>query len=206
MVHDILLILTAYALGCLSAGYYLVGWWAGEDIRTSGSGSAGATNVGRKMGAWAFSVTLLLDAAKAAAAAGLAAYFGFGPARVMLVILAVVAGHIWPLQLGFRGGKGIAPALGGIFVFDYRLGIIALLLCGIIFVFTRRLTLSGLLAAVFFPAVAWSMAYSGKTLLAISALVVVIVVSHRDNIRAIVRDTIGKASGKPHPSRQEEAP
>ncbi|HEY2990693.1 MAG TPA: glycerol-3-phosphate acyltransferase [Candidatus Binatia bacterium] len=199
MPTEILLIFTGYALGCVSAGYYLVRLRAGEDIRGLGSGSAGATNVGRKLGAWGFSATLLLDAGKGAAAAGAAAHLGVEPAGAMWTIVAVAAGHIWPLQLRFRGGKGVAPALGGILIFDYRLGIIAVLLCGIIFLFTRRFTLSGLVAAIFLPGIAWSLGYPGQILLAISALVALIVFSHRHNIRALVlefaRDT-----------RPEEAP
>ena len=195
MPTEIFLIFAGYALGGFSFGYYLVRLYTGEDIREVGSGSAGATNVGRKLGGWGFGVTLLLDATKGAVAAGAAVYFGLDPSGVMWTILVVVAGHIWPLQLGFRGGKGIAPALGGIFVLDYRLGIITILLCGLIFVFARRLTLSGLLAVVISPGLAFSLGHSGRTVLALSALVILILIAHNDNIRAMFAGTHRQAVG-----------
>jgi glycerol-3-phosphate acyltransferase PlsY len=195
MPKEMFLILASYALGCISVGYYLVRLYTGEDIRGGGSGSAGATNVGRRLGPWGFSVTLLLDAAKGAAAAGAASYFGLESWGVMLAILAVVAGHIWPLQLEFRGGKGIAPAFGGILVFDYQLGIITISLCGTIFVFVRQLTLSGLLVVILSPGVAFLLGHSDKVMLEMLALALLILVSHRKNIRALAAGTHRQAVG-----------
>lgn len=178
----------SYGLGCISTGYYLVRLCTGRDIRASGSGSAGATNVRRALGVRGFAVTLVLDAAKGATAAAAAVYFGVESWGVMLAILAVVAGHIWPLQLGFHGGKGIAPAVGGILIFDYRLGILTILLCGLIFVFVRRFTLSGLLVVILSPGAAFFLGHPDGVVLNMLALSLLILLSHRDNIRAMVAD------------------
>ncbi len=109
----VLTTLGSYLLGGLCAGYYLVRLAARRDIRAAGSGSAGARNVGRLLGAPGFLGTLLLDAAKGAVAVLAAAHFVAGAWPPALALLAVVAGHIWPLQLGLRGGKGVATAIGG---------------------------------------------------------------------------------------------
>lgn len=109
-----LVVVASYLLGGLCAGYYLVRLTRGRDVRAAGSGSAGARNVGRVMGAWGFAMTLTLDSLKGFAAVVGAAWLGLSAWGVALALLAVVAGHIWPLQLAGRGGKGIATALGGL--------------------------------------------------------------------------------------------
>jgi hypothetical protein len=76
------------------------------------------------------------------------------------------------------------------------LALIALLLRGIIFLFTRRFTSSGLVAAIFLPGIAWSLGYPGQVLLAISALVTLILISHRDNTRAMVLELAGYSRPK----------
>jgi acyl-phosphate glycerol 3-phosphate acyltransferase len=109
-----LAVLGSYLLGGFCAAYYVVRMARSTDIRTLGSGNAGARNAGRLLGAPGFLVTLLLDAAKGAVAVWVTARLVPGPWPETLSLLAVVAGHIWPAQLGWRGGKGIATALGGL--------------------------------------------------------------------------------------------
>src|SRR5205823_4683693 len=115
--------LGAYALGCFTTGYYYVRLRTDQDIRDLGSGSVGARNVGRVLGWPAFCVTLAGDFVKGACAVWAAQHFTTDPRLVGLALLAVVAGHLWPAQLRFHGGKGIATSLGGLLVYDYRLAI-----------------------------------------------------------------------------------
>jgi len=117
--RESLVILTGYVLGCFASGYYLVRWRTGDDVRVVGSGSAGATNVGRVLGWQGFWLTVSFDFLKGFFAVWLAEHFHLKPAGVMLTLLAVVAGHIWPVQLWFRGGRGVATALGGLTIFDH---------------------------------------------------------------------------------------
>lgn len=109
---DLLSVVAAYLLGCLNAGYYLVCCRRGKDIRSHGSGNAGARNVGRLLGPAGFAVTFALDAAKGAIAVMLAEMIAPGMATPALCALVVVAGHVWPAQLDWRGGKGIATSFG----------------------------------------------------------------------------------------------
>ncbi len=106
-------LLVAYGLGCLSPGWWLARRVRGADLRASGSGGTGATNAARVLGGWAFAVVLLLDAAKAALAVIIARWFVPVGGWASLALPAVVAGHIWPAPLRFKGGRGAGPLLGG---------------------------------------------------------------------------------------------
>ena len=137
----------AYLLGCFSTAYYLVRWRMGEDVRAHGSGNAGATNAWRVLGAWGFVVALAGDVGKGVLALLLAgALTGGDPWAVALAAPAVVAGHIWPVQLGFRGGEGFATALGAFALLDPTMTgamvALALSLAGV----TRKRSLAGLAA------------------------------------------------------------
>ncbi len=112
--------LCAYAAGCLSPGYYLVRWRLGGDIRERHSGSTGARNAGRVLGRGGFAAVFAFDALKGAGAIWLARRLGLDPALVPALAPCIVAGHIWPAQLGFRGGKGLVTALGAMIGLDWR--------------------------------------------------------------------------------------
>ena len=103
----------SYALGCLVAAYYVTRWRRGEDIRASGSGNAGATNMARVYGKFDAALTLVLDAGKGALAVTAALYLLEPQWMAVAALLAAIIGHIWPAQLSFHGGKGAATALGG---------------------------------------------------------------------------------------------
>jgi glycerol-3-phosphate acyltransferase PlsY len=134
----------SYLLGCFNTGYYLVRWRTGEDVRKHGSGNAGATNAWRVLGAWAFAVALIGDAGKGALAVFLARWLTGGePWAMALAIPFVVAGHIWPAQLRFRGGEGMATSFGAILALDpLVMGIICLVALVLILV-TRNRALVG---------------------------------------------------------------
>ena len=102
--------LGAYLLGCLATGYYLVRARTGRDIREIDSGSTGARNVGRVLGKTGFGLTVLGDFGKGALAVWGARHWTHDHQLAALAMLAVVAGHIWPAQLRFRGGKGVATS------------------------------------------------------------------------------------------------
>src|SRR4051794_37968242 len=103
--HAFFIALGSYGLGCVSTGYYLVRMRSGCDVRERHSGNTGARNVGRVLGMGGFLVTLLGDIAKGACAVGLVWRFTGETRLAAVAMVAVVAGHVWPCQLGFRGGK-----------------------------------------------------------------------------------------------------
>src|SRR5947209_17495647 len=113
--------LGAYALGCFTTGYYLVRVRTGQDVRDFGSGNVGAKNVGRILGSWAFFATVIVDCAKGAFAVWAARHFTNDPILLCVAVLAVAIGHVWPVQLHFRGGKGIATSLAALLVYDFHL-------------------------------------------------------------------------------------
>ena len=186
---ETLVILAGYALGCFTAGYYLVRWRTGEDIRLLGSGSAGATNVGRVLGRPGFMLTVLLDFSKGVLAVWLAEYFRLKPEPVMLTMLAVAAGHIWPMQLWFRGGRGVATSLGALLMFHYTIVLIYAGLFLALFGLVRNFVLAGLLAFAITPLALFVLDFPLTSVFGLSALAVLILIAHRKNIR----EEIGKA-------------
>ena len=106
MIPAALAVTGAYLLGCFNTGFYLVRMLTGQDIRSLASGGTGSRNVGRLLGARGFVLTLVVDAGKGAASIWLGRYLDFEPWLLYVVLLAVTAGHVFPVQLAFRGGKG----------------------------------------------------------------------------------------------------
>ena len=116
-------VLGAYLLGCFAIGYYLVRARTGKDIREIESGSTGARNVGRVLGKPGFVLTAFGDVGKGALAVWSAQEWTNNNHLAALALLAVVAGHLWPAQLRFRGGKGVATSFGALLMFDYRVAL-----------------------------------------------------------------------------------
>lgn len=102
----------AYLLGCVVGAYYVVRLRAGHDVRATGSGNAGARNVLRGGDRTSAALTLLWDLIKGALAVSIAQRIAGSEVATALAIVAVVAGHVWPIQLQFHGGKGVAAAIG----------------------------------------------------------------------------------------------
>jgi len=194
----------AYLLGSIPFGYLLVLVFRQEDIRESGSGNIGATNVIRTGSRWLGIFTLLLDAGKGFAAVCLvryviARYFGNGiQADHAAAIAAVfaVTGHVFPIWLRWKGGKGVATALG---VFLALAPISALCALGtfiLVVLLTRYVSLASVLSSASFPFFVWLWGYAfsienwGLWLLGSAILVpVIIIVKHLQNIRRLMNGT-----------------
>ena len=174
--------LVAYSLGCFATGYYIVRARTGRDIREFESGSIGARNVGRVLGKGGFLLTLISDFGKGALAIWAAIRFTNNPALVTLALLAVVAGHIWPAPLHFRGGKGVATSLGALLVFDWRLAIAFALCFAIGFLIARRMMLPGLVAYLCLPFTSFWLNRDAATATVFCILAAMIPFAHRRNI------------------------
>jgi glycerol-3-phosphate acyltransferase PlsY len=146
----------AYLLGSIPFGYLLVRIFRKEDIRATGSGNIGATNVARSGGKGLGILTLVLDLLKAFAAVKIAAHFapgspGFPSDLAVAAGIAAVLGHVFPIWLGFRGGKGVASALGVFIAIAPLAALSALGVFIVIFAITRYVSLASILAAVMMP-------------------------------------------------------
>lgn len=180
--HLTTIILCSYVVGCLCAGYYLVRWRTGLDVREIGSGNVGARNVGRILGLPGFVATLLVDFFKGTFAVWTTRYFTEDNRLAGVAMLAVVLGHIWPLQLGFRGGKGVATFLGAICVYDFNLALGFGALFGGLYVVLRRTTLAGLVAMACLPLAATFQEPQPLRAGIISILAGIIWFAHRRNL------------------------
>jgi glycerol-3-phosphate acyltransferase PlsY len=168
--------LLAYALGCVTTGYYVVRLLTGDDLRRHATGSTGARNVGRRLGRRAGAVTLAADIAKGAVAVSVAGTaVGTGAAEAALV--AVVGGHVAPPQLGFRGGRGLGPALGGMLVLDWRVALAGCVVAILAAAATRAVTVAGLAGALSAPVAALALG-DHETAVATALTAAIVVAAH----------------------------
>jgi glycerol-3-phosphate acyltransferase PlsY len=160
MSKSFLILAAAYLLGSIPFGYLLVLTFRGEDVRRTGSGNIGATNVSRKSPTLGV-LTLVLDAAKGFLAVELAAYFGRADPRLMAAAaLLAITGHMFPLWLRFRGGKGVATALGAFLRFVPLAVGVAVIIFVVVVLISRRISLGSIVTAAFFPASVWTLKLS----------------------------------------------
>lgn len=184
-----LAILIAYLLGGVPFGYLLVKWSTGSDVRASGSGNIGATNVFRTSGRGIGVVTLLLDAFKGWMAVFVAARLTGGNTLWMsAAAVAVLLGHIFPVFLGFKGGKGVASFLGA-FAYLAPLALIAVLIIFVVAVQTTGfISLGSILAATCFPLAVWIIARPEWPVFVASLIAAALIIwRHKANI-ARLRD------------------
>lgn len=183
----------SYLLGSIPFGYLVVRIVRGEDVRRSGSGNIGATNVARKSRGLGV-LTLLLDAAKGFLAVQLAVaisrYSVHDPrlyrAMALSALLAIL-GHMFPVWLGFRGGKGVATALGAFLGFNAASVLVAFIIFLVVVLVSRRISLGSIVTAALFPVVAsFFLPRDVLTLGLISAAAVLIIIRHHQNIRRLL--------------------
>lgn len=189
MQKPVLILAAAYLLGSIPFGYLLVLVFRGEDVRKSGSGNIGATNVSRKSPVLGV-LTLILDAAKGFVAVQFAAMFsdfGAGNSRDRIMAAAVllaIAGHMFPVWLKFRGGKGVATALGAFLRFVPLAVGVAVIIFVLVVLISRRISLGSIVTAACFPATVWTLKLSRDpgVLLLIGLSALLIIGRHYQNI------------------------
>ncbi len=191
------LVLAAYLLGSISFAVLVVRRKTGQDIRTGGSGSAGATNVLRAHGKKLAILVALLDVAKGAAAVLLVRLLTADPRWAAAAGFAAIVGHVFPVFYGFRGGKGVATAVGAFAV----LTPIALLVCLGVFVAivaaTRYVSLASVVSMALLPAVAGGLFRApGAVVTAAAATALLVIARHLPNLKRLAAGTERKL-GKP---------
>ncbi len=213
--YPLLIILLSYLLGSIPFGYLLVRIFRGQDVRQTGSGNIGATNVARTGSKGLAIATLLLDALKGYVAVAIAfrlngACCGPGPigtmadtnsalgALEMAYVAAAVAafcaivGHMFPIWLRFRGGKGVATAVGAFVVIAPRAVLLVLLFFVIVVAITRYVSLGSMAGAAVFPFAAWWLNRFTRTpgvMFLIVASSLLVIIRHQDNVRRLLAGT-----------------
>ncbi len=201
ILKAITVIVVAHAMGCFAVGYYLVLWRTGRDLRNEGSGSLGASNSGRILGRTAYLATGLLDMAKGILAVALARWAGPQEWLACLAGLAVVAGHCWPVQLGFRGGKGIATGYGVVLALAPMVAMAMWAVFIPVRLLSRSSLMAGLLAFIATPFLAFTL-HSGLSVgLTFVMLNIVVFLTHRGNLI----EELSKRAAPPSPSPETVA-
>ena len=178
-------VLVGYACGSIPFGLLLTKAAGLGDVRSIGSGNIGATNVLRTGNRKIAALTLLLDALKGAVPALIFIHFG-GPQAGMIAGLAAMAGHIFPVWLGFKGGKGVATSLGVLFGLYWPLGVIFICVWLVLAIAFRISSLAGLVASGLSPF--WAYLLWRSDLLLPTALIAIIIwIMHRANIGRLLK-------------------
>ncbi len=186
-MNPALALLTAYLLGAIPFGYLLVKWKTGADVRSSGSGNIGATNVLRTTGRTAGVLTLLLDIAKGYFAVWVAGRLTDHSALWMsAAALAVMAGHAYPVFLKFQGGKAVASFVGAFLCLTpLPLAAILVVFVGTVLA-TRHISMGSIVAAATFPLAVWLILQPSMYVVIAAILAgVFIIYKHKSNIQRL---------------------
>ena len=215
-LHSLSIVVAAYLLGSIPTGYLLMRIFRRQDIRSMGSGNIGATNVLRSGAKGLGAATFLFDVLKGALAVLLGKYIAglWTPAihpheAMALAALCAVLGHMFPVWLGLRGGKGVATAFGVFLVLAPWAALGSLTIFVVVFALGRFVSLASILGAIAFPAIAWFVEpyVRGYVVMTVIAVVVaLIVIKHSQNIQRLLAGTeyrFGSSNKKP-PAKVEE--
>ena len=212
MIHSTLIIVvTSYLLGSIPFGYLLVRIFRGEDVRQTGSGNIGATNVARTGSKGLAVATLLLDALKGYVAVAHVFFFArhhadhfvnSGPTLVYILAalagLCAIIGHMYPVWLRFKGGKGVATAVGAFLGIAPTAILFVLALFVAIVAVTRYVSLGSIVAAAVFPFAAWWLNPSTRSLAVLGLLSVsslLIIIRHKDNVGRLLAGNENRFGG-----------
>ena len=208
MTSYIVVTIIAYLLGSISFSVIISKKMAGFDVREKGSGNAGTTNVLRTVGKKASIITLVCDILKGVVAilvayvAGLIMKDSVDKALLIrLAGIAVILGHTFPIFFGFKGGKGIATALGVLMITNWNIGLICLVFALVLMILTRMVSLGSIAAAVLFPVLIIFMPHTaylvdGNYIIFSILLAVLVVFNHRANVKRLLTGTENKIDFK----------
>lgn len=208
MASYIIVTIIAYLLGSISFSVIISKKMAGFDVREKGSGNAGTTNVLRTVGKKASIITLICDVLKGVVAilvayiAGLILKDSVDKALlIQLAGLAVIIGHTFPIFFGFKGGKGIATALGVLLITNWNIGLICLVFALVLMIITKMVSLGSLAAAVLFPILIIFMPHTsylvdGNYIIYGILVAALVIFNHRANVKRLLTGTENKIDFK----------
>ena len=204
LVYTIAVAVIAYLIGSINSSILISKAVTGKDIRTSGSGNAGATNMLRTMGKKYAVITLVIDILKGVVAlllAKLAINLGAYTSATYIAGVAVVLGHNFPVFFGFKGGKGVATSLGVVLLLDWKIGLITLVVALAIMAISKYVSLGSITAAVVFMvlqviAMAVTDSFDIARLICVLILGGLLIIRHRANIVRLANGTENKLGAK----------
>ena len=187
-----LVIIASYLIGSIPTGYLIVKGMTGQDIRTIGSGSTGATNVKRVLGKKWFFIVMLLDAFKGALPVVLAKLYAGDVSNVglfpVLAAVAVIIGHSKPIFLQFKGGKSVASGVGTILALNWQVGLIIALVWSVVTYFSKYVSLGSIVALILSPFIMKYVGHAPIAYVGYCALgAIYIVYLHRQNIVRLIK-------------------
>ena len=186
MSREVILVIFAYLLGSIPTGLLLARIVGGVDIRTAGSGNIGATNVYRTLGRKVGVMTLIGDCLKGLLPVMIAGQLHLAESWLLAVGLAAFLGHVFTIFLKFKGGKGVATALG-VFLGVAPLAVLIVLGIFILVVLvTRYISLGSILAAATMPLAVWLLGASQQKCAMTAVIAFIVIVKHHENIRRLL--------------------
>lgn len=192
-VPPAVLVIVAYLLGSISFAVLLVRASTGRDIRAEGSGNAGATNVLRSHGKKLALLVALLDVAKGVAAVLLMRLVTSNPRWAAAAGFAAIVGHVFPLFYGFRGGKGVATAVGAFLALSPLAVLVTLALFVAIVAATRYVSLGSIVAFALLPPIAGLFFHAPRAVVTAAGMTALLILfKHLPNLKRLARGEEGK--------------
>lgn len=190
MIGEIAIVAAAYCLGSLPTALLLVRRLKGMDVRRLGSGNIGATNAARVAGIRIGAVVTVVDVLKGALPVLLMSWFNPASRWLALTMLAAVLGHIFPVWLKFRGGKGVATGFGAFLVIAPGPAGVAFLVWLVVVVLSRHVALASMLASAVFPTLLYWIERPPEPILwSVVVVAALIVVRHSSNMKNLIKGT-----------------
>ncbi len=201
----LLIIALSYVIGSIPNGLIVGKLIKGVDIRQFGSKNIGATNMYRVLGPWPAFWVLITDIAKGVAGVYIGKTMLGTPPAALLGGIAAIAGHNWSLFLGFKGGRGVATALGVIAVLMPKVTVIVFLVWAAIVYITRYVSLGSIVAAAIAPPLTWLLADQPEYLYFVIVAAAFVIIRHRPNIERLLKgEELKIKAGSAAPENKEK--
>ena len=192
ILHFLLGFVLGHVCGSVPSGLWLVQAFHGIDIRNYGSKNIGTTNVFRTVGPKTAVLVLIADAFKGILAVGIMSYFFHNPLLDVVTALGALLGHNYSLFLGFKGGKGVATALGLLIFMMPKVAIASFGIWLVCVLLTRYVSLVSIMAAIFTPPLAWYLGYPSAYVIFSVVAAFFVVLRHKENIHRLLTGTESK--------------
>lgn len=192
ILHFLLGFVLGHVCGSVPSGLWLVQAFHGIDIRDYGSKNIGTTNVFRIVGPKTAVLVLIADAFKGILAVGIMSYFFHNPLLDVVTALGALLGHNYSLFLGFKGGKGVATALGLLIFMMPKVAVASFGIWLVCVLLTRYVSLGSIMAAIFTPPLAWYLGYPSAYVIFSVVAAFFVVLRHKENIHRLLTGTESK--------------